>query len=69
MGSLMNITDNVASREKLSAKLEKQYRERMEKIFGKERAERELKEHNRRFEERRAKGGRHIKAELTGRRN
>ncbi|NWF86594.1 hypothetical protein HXY32_02085 [Candidatus Bathyarchaeota archaeon] len=53
----------------MSAKLEKQYRERMEKIFGKERAERELKEHNRRFEERRAKGGRHIKAELTGRRN
>jgi len=65
VGSLMNIADKVASRRKLEAKLEKQYKKRLEKIYGKEKAAIELRESDIRLEKRRAKGGRQIKSELT----
>lgn len=65
MGSLMNIADDVASREKLGEKLEKRYKKILKNIYGKEGATEELKERDRRLEETRAKGGRCIKGELT----
>lgn len=64
MGSLMTIADNVASRKKLIEKLDKRTKKALEKGLGKERAAKSLEEQDRRLEIR-ARGGRHIKTELT----
>jgi len=65
VGSLMNIADNVASRRKLEEKLEKRYKKGLEKIYGKEKAAKEMQELDITLEKTRAKGGRRIKSELT----
>jgi hypothetical protein len=65
VGSLMNIADSVASRRKLSEKLEKRYKKSLEKIYGKEDAEVELRKSAMWLEKTKAKGGRRIKSELT----
>ncbi len=59
IGSLMNIADKIASRRKLEEKSTKLYKKKLEKIFGKEKTETEVKKPYR------AKRGRRIEAELT----
>lgn len=65
MGSLMNISDGIASRMNLEDKVEKRYRKKLEKKLGKEEALKILMEQDKKREETKSKGGRRIKSELT----
>ena len=65
MGSLMNNADDFAWNKKWREKSKKLRKKRMEKNWGKEEATKYLKEQERAVEELTAKGGRHMKVELT----
>ena len=65
IGSLMNIADSIANRKRLIEKTEKRYKKELDKIYGKEGAVKRLEEQDTFLKERRVKGGRPIKVELT----
>ncbi len=65
MGSLMNITYNVASRMKLEEESDPKYLKELEKFLGKEQASKVLRSDAMRFEKAKAKGGEQVTGELT----
>ena len=65
MGSLMTSAVDVATDMKLNKINRQAYEKRLEQIYGKEAASKRLQEMDTKMEERRAKGGRQIKIELT----
>jgi hypothetical protein len=65
MGALMSSAVDVAMDMKLSKINRQAYEKRLEQIYGKEEALKKLQEMDGKIEERRAKGGRQIKIELT----
>jgi len=65
MGSLVNVAYDIAFHKRVKEKTDMWLKKRLEKIYGKEGAAKELREQARVVEEERAKGGRRMSAELT----
>lgn len=65
MGSLMTSAVDVATDLKLNKINRQAYGKRLEQIYGKKEASKRLQEMDAKIEERRAKGGKQIKIELT----